>query len=423
MIPIKLNYLNLAFSCLCAFGAHAQDEWTSLDADSAFRIAQQKAFNGERDKAREILYRILEDSPDYHDVRILLARTYAWDDESDSARKELRIVLTKKPDYEDAINAAFDLEMWDGSYEKALEIVKAGLGYHPDSADLLFREAMIFNKLGRCDEALGVLDRLVLLDPDHAKGAALRASIRSLNRKYALRVSYGVDLFSRTFDPAHYSSVQVSRANSWGSSILRLNYSHRFSSVGFQPEIDVYPKIAKGVYAYLNYGYSNSSLFPRHRLGGELYSNLPATLEASAGFRYLYFGSDSKVLIYTGSLGWYFKDYWLSIRPYITPGETGTSFSSSVSLRRYLADGNNYIGFKAGIGYSPDERRIQTGAGLSEDGLYVLKSQNLGLSWQRTFSRDLILDLSYSLTHQELSFDLGQYVWINRAFVGVKQKF
>jgi YaiO family outer membrane protein len=213
------------------------------------------------------------------------------------------------------------------------------------------------------------------------------------------------------------------RTNSWGSAFFRLNQASRFSSTGFQPEIDLYPRIANGVYAYLNYGYSESVLFPKHRIGAEVFSKLPKSLEASLGFRYLYFGPDSKVIIYTGSFGWYFKNYWLSLRPFITPGNPGTSFSSILSLRRYFKDADNYLGIDAGLGFSPDERRIQSGAGLSPDDIYVLKTQRVGLVCQKTFPHHFIVNVRCAFINQELLFDQGQYVLITSSQVAILKRF
>ncbi len=115
----------------------------------------------------------------------------------------------------------------------------------------------------------------------------------------------------------------------------------------------MYPRIARGVYAYLDYGYSQSSLFPRNRAGAELYFNPGKGLEFSAGGRYLHFDSD--VWIYTASAGKYLGNYFVDFRPFVTPGKAGTSISGSVLVRRYFSDGEKYIGFSVGGGASPND--------------------------------------------------------------------
>lgn len=422
-----IRYYFQAVLCTMLLGmAHAvwAQDWKQAGVDDIFQQAREKAFNGKRDEARTMLLYILEVSPDYHDVRILLGRTYAWDGRRDEARTVLRTVLTKSPQNEDAYKALTDVEMWDDQYDQALAVVDQGLKYYPNDKDLLYKRAQILYSLKRPDESLITLNQLLTLNPGHADAVALVAKIRQDRLKYTAGVNYSFDIFSRTYDPAHYASVQVARTNSWGSSIVRLNYSHRFSTNGIQPEVDLYPRIAKGIYAYLNYGYSKSSLFPDHRAGAELFASLPHSLEASAGMRYLYFGSGSHVSIYTGSVGWYYKNYWFSLRPYITPDpETGTSVSASVSVRRYFSDRDNYLGISGGAGFSPDDRRIQTTSGISQDVIYILKSQRIGAAWSKTLRHNIILLLSFDVIRQELSFDEGEYVVITSLNAGLRKRF
>lgn len=407
----------LFFLCAAAFG---QERGNAPDSGDAFTRARDMIFNHEREAGRIILTEILLADPDFDEARILLARSLAWDAQRSAARKELQVVLGHQPDHADALSALYDVEIWDDRYKDALHVADAALNHYPGSADFLFKKASVLVKLNRTTDALSVLDSI---PADHVAGKSLREQIVTSNMKYTAGVSFGIDVFSRTFQPAMYTSLQLARANSWGTAIARINHSSRFSSGGIQAEVDLYPRIVRGVYAYVNYGYSSSDLFSRHRIGGELYAGLPHRLEASGGVRYLSFGHGSDVLIYTGSIGWYVKNFWLSYRPYITPGQDATSFSSTFIARRYFADADSYIGLSGNVGFSPDERRIQSGSGLSDDGIYVLRSQNAGLAWQRKFSGRWIVNLSYTIVHQELSFDVGRYVWINSSFLSVKRKF
>lgn len=407
---------------LAAFSSTAQ-EWKTLGVDELFEKARQTAFDGKREEARTMLITILERAPDYTDVRVFLARTYAWDEQRALARKELQTVLAKSPSHEDALNALTDVEMWDDDFAQALTVVNTGLSYYPNSEDLIYKKARILKSLDQPEEAQRVLNHLLSINPAHTKGLELSEDLRLARMKYTAGVSYDLDLFSRTYNPTHSLAAQLARANRWGSSIIRLNYAHRFSSNGIQPEIDLYPRIVQGVYAYLNYGYSDSDLFPQHRFGTEVFTKLPLSFEASAGLRHLYFGTNSKVTIYTGSIGWYYKSYWFSFRPYITPGEPGTSFSSTLTVRKYFKDADNYIGLTGGYGFSPDDRRIQSSTGLSTDRIYILKSQRVGFAWQKTLKRNFILNISLGLSRQELSFDEGKYVWITNTVVGLRKRF
>ena len=394
------------------------------DSDELFEAARAKAFNGQRREARELLAQVLDRSPDYHDARILLARTFAWDDRYDDARKELNIVIDRSPKNIDAYRALTDVEMWSDKYQNALHVCTKGLEVSPVDEDLLYKKASIEHKLTNDDDALSTLQQLLLVNPSHKRGLALVKDINTSRKRFNAGANAGVDFFSRTFDPAYYASVQVGRINRWGSLIGRVNYANRFNTNGVQVEADAYPRIVNGVYAYINYGYSSTNLFPQHRAGAEIFSKLPHALEGSAGLRYLYFDAATKVTLYTASLGWYFSDYWISARTFITPdNETGTSVSGSLTLRKYLSEAESYISISAGAGFSPDFRRIQSTAGLSADQIYTLRAQRIGLSFQKLLKSDVILLGGIDITHQELIFDTGNFVVITSITAGIRKKF
>src|SRR5690606_18462539 len=106
----------------------------------------------------------------------------------------------------------------------------------------------------------------------------------------------------------------------------------RFGSTGSQLEVDMYPTISQGFYAYLNFGVSNSYLYPEIRYGAELYKSLPKGFEASLGFRSLKYSETTN--IYTGSIGWYTGNSYFSFRPYVTPGEPKASMSGTLTYRK-----------------------------------------------------------------------------------------
>lgn len=417
-----------AFRITCCFVllgcqlVSAQD-WKNKPVDAIFLLAREKAFNGNREEARSMLAYVLEKSPTYHDVRILLGRTYAWDGQRDKARDEFKKVLDDEPKNEDALNASIDVEMWDSKYEHALAIVNRALETYPSSQDFLYKRASCLNSLNRDDEALVTINQLLIMNPAHEKGLTLLKAIKTQRLKYTLGVSYSADIFSETFNPAQYASLQLARANGWGSSIVRVNYANRFGTNGVQAEVDLYPKIADGFYAYLNYGFSSTSLFPDHRIGAELYSRLPKSFEGSLGIRYLDFGDTSKVIIYTGSFGWYFKSYWLSIRPYVTPdSRIGASASATITLRKYFENRDQYIGLLTGFGFSPDERRFQTGSGFTSDGIYNLKSQRVGLVTSFELKYNFIILISGDVARQQVLFSGRNYITITTLAVGLRKR-
>jgi YaiO family outer membrane protein len=316
--------------------------------------ARELAFSGDREGARVVLRELLDAKPNHWDARILLGRTLAWDKQYDAAREELLIVVRAKPNYNDARNALADLELWSDHPAAALAVVDAGLSRDPNNEDFLFKKATAERKLGMLGDARITLDRLLDRNPGHARAASMFASLKVERAKNKFGMGYGYTEIDTLSNAWHGASAQLSRRTGRGSFTLRANWSQRFDRTATQFEIDAYPRIVDGLYAYVNYGYSADRLYPTHRMGGELYANLPHGIELSAGFRRLEFES-SEVTIYTGTVAKYIGSWWISVRPYITPKAVGTSRSYAATVRRYFGHRDTFIGVTAGMGSSPGD--------------------------------------------------------------------
>jgi YaiO family outer membrane protein len=344
VIRILLTVLLLVAS------APAQDRF---DPDEVFRQARELGSAGKHEEARQLSIKILEHYPDYGDVRVFLARLYSWDGRYDEARKELSAVLSKSEANVDARSAAIDVELWSGHADQALVYAEQGIHSNPTAPAFRYKKALALEKLDKPGEAAEAARRALDLNPTDKDTSALLDRLKSARRRYQLSMDYGFEHINSFSDPWHSGTVSLSRQSSFGTIVGHLNYANRFATNTHQYEIEMYPRIARGVYAYVDYGYSQSSLFPRNRAGAELYFNPGKGLEFSIGGRYLHFSSD--VWIYTASIGKYHGNYFFDFRPYITPGKTGTSVSGSVLVRRYYGDGQKYIGFTAGAGASPND--------------------------------------------------------------------
>ncbi len=171
----------------------------------------------------------------------------------------------------------------------------------------------------------------------------------------ALATDYSFVSFRGDLDPWHLSSVSVGRRTAGGSVTGRLNYANRFRTAGTQVEVDAYPGVTRRTYAYLNAGYSRSGIFPAWRFGAELFGNLPHAWEGSFGVRQLRFGG-APVTLFTGAMGKYVGNSWVSLRPTVRRRAEGYSASTSVAARRYFADADSYVGVRAGYGSTPSDR-------------------------------------------------------------------
>jgi YaiO family outer membrane protein len=402
----------------------AQIDTLNLNTDELFSLARTKAFAGQREEARGLCRIILTRNPSYLDARILLGRSYAWDKRWDEARTELRRAVEAEPTYKDALLASIDVELWDEKYAQAIDIANIALSSNPSDVDYLLRKVRALIGFGRNSDALFLLKKVEALNPSLTEISTLRNGIEGKSMNNDVGINYATDRFSETYDPMHYGYLQLSRRTPYGTMFGRVNYSSRFASQGVQVEGDLYPRIADGVYAYINYGFSNSDLFPKHRGGAEIYTKLTSSYEGSVGLRYLYFGPTSSVTIVTGSLALYFGNYWLSLRPYLIPGDAGLSKSANLTVRRYLKDAENYLSLRIGAGFSADERALQSNTGFQgQTEVFHLQSQTIGIGWQQSFGAHYLSNATFDVTNQELGVSPGRYVLMYSFSIGVRVRF
>ena len=328
----------------------------NLSAQS-YEEARNMALNGERAKARQMCRTILSQGFN-SDVALLLGRTYAWDGKYDSTRLILSEVLARNPNSMEAFDAFADVEYWSENYAKAVEYCDLALKKDSTNEGFLFKKARILHSSEKYGEAVNTLEAMIQMNPTNAEALKKLQEYRLDVMKNKIKLNYTIDHFDKSFnrDPWQVVALSYGRKTKLGSVIARVNMAKRFGDTGFQYEIDAYPKISENNYGYLNYGFSQSSVFPDHRFGAELFHSFPKAFEGSLGMRTLFFGS-SDVTIYTGSVGKYISNYWISLRSYVTPGTTGTSVSGQLQMRRYFSDPENYIGLRMGYGVSPDDNR------------------------------------------------------------------
>ena len=335
---------------------HAQDA-EDIDLDQLFEKALQLAADGEYAEARTIAGTILEQVPGYHDVRIFRARTYAWQNRFSNARSDLDIVLSAEPKNADALSARTDMEYWSGNYQVALQFAGRWIEADSENPSAYLRRSEINLALDRFGFAINDLEKAESLDAAPQRVFALNRQIADDQRRNIAAFGLSYDYYTEDFEPWQRLYVEYHRLTNFGPVIARLNIAHRFDITGIQFEADSYPSFGENWYAYLNAGYSGSDLYPDLRFGTEIYRSLPRAMEASLGARYLIFPND-EVLIFTGSLSKYWRDWFFSARPFITPQEAGVSAAFNFIARRYFGDPLRFASFNGGFGFSPDERRL-----------------------------------------------------------------
>ena len=362
-------------------------------SDELFQKAREFAFKkNDYVSAREFCKEALVKSPNYSDISVFLGRLYTWDKMYDSARTVLYGVIKRDTSNYDAYNAVIDMEYWSDSYEQALKVSTLAIKHYPKSEEFILKKARILGAMKNYSEAFNTLEALFTINNTYPDAILYAERLKEEVRINSVTLTYDYDSFDKTFDPWHAVSIAYSRKTPVGSVIGRISYANRFLENGVQFEVDMYPRFAEGLYAYLNAGYSKDNIFPDYRLGASLYYSLPLSFEIDAGIRYLNFGT-SDVKIYTGALGKYYSNFWFSFRSYITPSIIRASYSYSLLVRYYIEGVDDYITFSGGWGISPDESAYNYGK--------LLVSRRFSVEYQTKLSRIVIGYISAGISGDE----------------------
>lgn len=416
LILMKIKRRNVLTVCILAALFLLSGGFCKIDAQT-FDEARNYAFNGDRVKARAICREILSKGFN-SDVALLLGRTYSWDGKYDSARVIFIDIQTRMPENQDVFDALADVEYWSGNYSKAIEYCDQIINKSPEDEAVTLKKARILYSSSKFKEATAILETFIGKYQGHPEVLKKLQEYRLDVLKNTIQLSYTLDNFENEFnrDPWQIAALSYGRKTKFGSLITRVNLAKRYGDVGFQFEMDVYPRISENNYAYLNYGFSPSSIFPENRLGFEWYHNFPKSFEGSLGMRLLFFGG-SNVGVYTATVGKYAGNYWLSLRSFVTPSSGGTSVSGLLQARRYFSDPENYVGLRLGYGISPDDNRnlIDSSQKLS------LKTRSLRVEYNHIFNHIWILKTGAVWGMEELhtSASSGYYTFdisISRLF-------
>ncbi|MBW6496778.1 MAG: YaiO family outer membrane beta-barrel protein [Bacteroidales bacterium] len=379
----------LIFLLFIAISAGAQGQALpvpQLNLDDLFFQAQDLAFEQEGSAARELCRQILEINPDYHDASILMARTLAWEQRYDEAAEILEEVIQKSPSNRSALMAITDIHAWAGNYREAIDYLDKVIVSDPNNPDLLFRKAQLLNELGEYQPTVILLYQILDIDPTHRDAKELLSTIEVGRLRNFVGVGYRGDFFEMANSWHLFYAEYGRRTNAFGTVISRVNVADRFGNTGLQFEVDAYPSLGPGTYMYLNAGYSpHDKLFPTVRAGLEVFQKLPSAWEASAGLRLLNF-TENDLLILTGSISKYYRQYYFSFRPFFTfASNTPSSQSYFFTIRRYFSSPDHHLSVTAGTGFSADDDAL-IGAEV-----YNLESNKVMLWYQQKATPQLII--------------------------------
>lgn len=130
-------------------------------------IALEK--NNNFPQALEYLKHIEKESKFYKKSLILQCKILYKQDKSDKAQKIAQKGTKHFPEIDEFWLLKSDFYAKKEKYTRALQILKRGLEYNPKSTILLFQMGVFEHKLGNIDKSISHMEKVINIDPEHAK--------------------------------------------------------------------------------------------------------------------------------------------------------------------------------------------------------------------------------------------------------------
>lgn len=326
--------------------------------------ARAMANGGQRADAIALLRHRLETSPTDGDAMVALGTILSWEGQYDEARRTLEQALERHPSDTDALGALLNVELWSDHPRQALQVAQRGVAVAPNDTRFL---------QGR-QRATDAIDLL---------------------RPWQVSANENYDWFNDDRTSWKETQAELKRDTPVGSVIIRGSRAERFGLTDNQFEVDAYPRLRRGTYAYISAAYApRQRLYPEYRYAADFYQSLGAGFEGSFGFRRL--GFSSKTDIYLAAMNKYVGNWLLTGKVFYIPDRSGAgSRSYHASFRRYFgAEGTSYVGARYGRGLAREEIR-------NINDFEVLTSDTIALELQAYLGRRGLLTASGGSGRQE----------------------
>jgi YaiO family outer membrane protein len=154
--------------------------------------------------------------------------------------------------------------------------------------------------------------------------------------------------------PWFYNNYTYGRLTDYGDYFISANQAMRNGLTGYQYVLSAYPKINKHFYAFAEYAYSSSSLYPQDKAGLRAHWLLSKDSELATGGQY-YLIQSNELWSYTVWLSKTMGKNEFSLRPLFYYSEQSKNILyMSVKYTYHLDEEKNYFVFSYGIGKTPD---------------------------------------------------------------------
>jgi YaiO family outer membrane protein len=424
---LKSN-LSILLSLFFVFALQGQKDTTnspveileiSSNTDTAFAQARELAYSEEYDASRKILNLLIYQNPtSYYQFKLFKARTLVWEGRHKVARSIIEEVILEDTTVIDIYQIRVDNEKFDKDYPMALRYSDDGIKRFPKNNEF-FHVGKVQSMVAEntYHDALDAVNVALDSFPENKELKSLKTFLLNQLIVDGLAVGASMDYFSKIYSPWLFGFIQYGRQTKMGAFITRLNVADRqnnnpfFPSAGIQGEIDFYPRLTKNSYLYLNVGYSPSAIFPSFRFGAEYYTKFgKSDLEGSIGVRYLDFLTNI-VIMYTGSLGYYWGSEYINFRPFFINDNNGWGSTYNFLYRKFYSGKGDFLQVTFGGGVVPDERVLLLTNGLADEN-FRLDNQYVGIGYQKLVNAKFYSRFDLTITRQENFSQQSDYLYI-----------
>ncbi len=149
-----------------------------LNNDQIFFLARDLAFKKQHEKTRLLCNYILNELPNYGDVRTLKARTLAWDGDYKNAEIELLEVIDRTPFYADAYLAIMDVYWWSNQNNKAVAVGEKAMSNQINNPEVAYKLAQAYQRMNNFKDANRIIDNLLKIRPENKEYLTFKKSLK-----------------------------------------------------------------------------------------------------------------------------------------------------------------------------------------------------------------------------------------------------
>lgn len=149
-----------------------------LNFDEIFFVARDLAFKKDYKTARLLCDYILNNLPNYADVRTLKGRIYAWQGVYEKAEIEFLNVIKRTPFYFDSYLAIEDLYWWSNQDDKSIAVYKLAMQNNIENPDVSFKLAEAYQRMNNRESAHRIIDSLLGIYPENKKYLTFKNTLK-----------------------------------------------------------------------------------------------------------------------------------------------------------------------------------------------------------------------------------------------------